>query len=299
MVTPEEIFGKRYEKGEIIFREGDAGDTMYVIMSGEVEISRERKGERTVLARMKRGEFFGEMSLMDDMPRSATVTALHRTRLLPMTRRSLFERAEEDPAVLVRMLGALSTRILKANPLIQSLVKSDETLGRAWAEGRAEPSFVETRDDLRGASRTDPAVNRIESDAPAEAPGSEDLLFPYDPASLLRFAPGRTIFREGDEAEELYFIVEGRVEITLDRDGEARRVALLHPFDFFGEMALITGKPRSANAVAFTETALLSVHRDEFLSKIRSKPEFGLFVLQILVSRLRSMLARPSHRSQQ
>ena len=51
MVTPEEMFGKRYEEGDLIFRQGDAGDTMYVIMSDEVEVSREKKGERGIWQR--------------------------------------------------------------------------------------------------------------------------------------------------------------------------------------------------------------------------------------------------------
>jgi CRP-like cAMP-binding protein len=292
MVTPEEIFGKRYEEGDLIFRQGDLGDTMYVIMSGEVEVSREKKRERVVLGRMKRGEFFGEMSLMDDMPRSATVTALRKTRLLPITRRSLFERAEQDPAVLIQMLGALSTRIRKATPLILSLVKADETLSRAWAESRAESSSAETPEENPPTSTAHPVVHTVGTDAVPEVPGEEALLFPYDPESCSWFEPGHAIFREGDEGDELYFIVEGRVEITLEREGGTRRLTLLGTQDFFGEMALITKQPRTANAVALIKTCLLPVRREEFMSKIKSKPEFGLFVLQVLVSRLRSTLAR-------
>ncbi len=294
MVTPEEMFGKRYEEGDLIFRQGDAGDTMYVIMSGEVEVSREKKRERVVLARMKRGEFFGEMSLMDDMPRSATVTALRRTRLLPITRRSLFERAEHDPAVLIQMLGALSTRILNATPLIHSLLKADKKLSRAWAESRGESSSAETPEEIPATTTAQPFPANIESDAVPAVPDEEGLLFPYDPTSCSWFEPGQTIFREGDGGEEMYFIVEGQVEITLEHEGETRRVALLGPQDFFGEMALITKQPRSANAVALAKTSLLPVCRDEFMSKIKSKPEFGLFILQVLVSRLRSTLARPA-----
>ena len=170
MVTPEEIFGTRYERGEVVFREGDPGDRMYVIMSGEVEVSSEQRGKRVMLARMKRGEFFGEMSLIDDMPRSATVTALRSTRLLPMSRRSLFERAEQDPAVLVQMLGALSTRIRTATPLIHSLVEADEGLSRAWAESRAESSADETPEEIPQAEAVPAQFSEVLSEEP--------LLFP-------------------------------------------------------------------------------------------------------------------------
>ena len=64
--------------GEILFREEDPGESMYVILSGEVYIEK----ENTVIALRSRGEYFGEMTLIEDKPRSATITAVKETRLL-------------------------------------------------------------------------------------------------------------------------------------------------------------------------------------------------------------------------
>ncbi|MFH0825618.1 MAG: cyclic nucleotide-binding domain-containing protein, partial [Pseudomonadota bacterium] len=85
MTTAEELFGKKYEKGEVVFKEGDSGDTMFVVQSGEVEISRIRDDRKLILAVLKRGEFFGEMALMDNQPRSATATVVRKSRLLPIS----------------------------------------------------------------------------------------------------------------------------------------------------------------------------------------------------------------------
>jgi hypothetical protein len=67
---------KKFPKGEVIFREGDESSEAYRLLSGEVEISIETVAGPKVLARISEGEFFGEMSLIDDKPRSATATAL-------------------------------------------------------------------------------------------------------------------------------------------------------------------------------------------------------------------------------
>ena len=88
MSRGEELFGITYEKGETIFSHGDLGDTMYVIQSGAVEISRLQDGKKAVLALLDHNDLFGEMALVDNHPRSATATAISRSRLLPFTRTS-------------------------------------------------------------------------------------------------------------------------------------------------------------------------------------------------------------------
>jgi len=64
-----DIYGVVYDKGEIICREGDPGDCMYVIQSGAVEISRQNGSQGVVVAMLEQGDFFGEMALLDQQPR--------------------------------------------------------------------------------------------------------------------------------------------------------------------------------------------------------------------------------------
>ena len=64
----------RYEAGEVIIQENDLGETAYVITQGQVEVSKELNGQKVHLAYLGAGETFGEMSMIDEKPRSATVT---------------------------------------------------------------------------------------------------------------------------------------------------------------------------------------------------------------------------------
>ena len=81
-----ELFGITYQKGEVIFSQGEFGDTMFIIQSGAVEISQSQNLHKNILALLEKGDFFGEMALIDRHPRTATAISISNSRLLPMTR---------------------------------------------------------------------------------------------------------------------------------------------------------------------------------------------------------------------
>jgi CRP-like cAMP-binding protein len=103
--------GKLYQDGEIIIREGDTGDCMYVIQSGRVEVMERRHDKEFCLAVLEKGDVFGEMALFDNEPRSATVRALGEVWVLTLPRRAFFKRVREDPSLAFRMLQRMSQRI--------------------------------------------------------------------------------------------------------------------------------------------------------------------------------------------
>ena len=96
-----------FAPGATIVREGDYGDCMYLIVSGDVQIT--RAGQYTVGASV--GDLFGEMSLFDGETRFATVTAARRTRLLRLDRHDLFELIDEQPAIAIGICQTLSRRM--------------------------------------------------------------------------------------------------------------------------------------------------------------------------------------------
>lgn len=72
---------KKYKSGEYIFKEGDEGREMYIIRSGEIKIFREREGRIVVLTTLRAPEFFGEMALLENKPRSASAQAIEDSEL--------------------------------------------------------------------------------------------------------------------------------------------------------------------------------------------------------------------------
>jgi len=103
--------GKVYKDGEIIVRQGDVGDCMYVIQEGQVEVIAEENGEEIHLAVRGEGEFFGEMAIFDRDVRSATVRALGQVRALTVDKKNFLRRVHEDPALAFRIVETMSRRL--------------------------------------------------------------------------------------------------------------------------------------------------------------------------------------------
>jgi len=99
---------------------------------------------------------------------------------------------------------------------------------------------------------------------------------------------GKQLFRKGDSGDAMYLIESGRVRISIrDQDGKEVTLAELAQGDFFGEMALIDGRQRSADALVFEDARFAVLSRNAFLSFVRSSPDVALEMLAALTDRLR------------
>jgi CRP/FNR family cyclic AMP-dependent transcriptional regulator len=121
--------GKVFEDGEVIVRQGEIGDSMFVIQEGRVGVFLERDGEEILLAEPGAGEIIGEMAIFEHKPRSATVKALGVARILTIDRKNFMRRVSEDPSLAFRILETLSHRIRELDEQLAQLrqeVAADE-----------------------------------------------------------------------------------------------------------------------------------------------------------------------------
>jgi CRP-like cAMP-binding protein len=102
-----------------------------------------------------------------------------------------------------------------------------------------------------------------------------------------KLTPGELLFNEGDKGDAMYLIREGKIKITKGRGSDETVLAVLKEGDFFGEMAIIDGSPRSATATAVADTSLLVIDKETFRNKIKENPLIE-YVLETLARRLRS-----------
>jgi CRP-like cAMP-binding protein len=117
---------------------------------------------------------------------------------------------------------------------------------------------------------------------------SEALLDLARRTGVREFRSGALIVAQGDPGDTLYIIHGGRVKVTLIREnGREVIVSILKPGDFFGEMSLFDGRPRSASVVALEPATLLVLGRDSFVSHLRSRPQTAFNMLRELSGRLR------------
>ncbi len=107
----ERAFSRRFTAGEEIFRMGDRGQSAYIIERGKVEVSTMRVGEKMIIAELGNGEIFGEMSMMDDAPRSATVTATEDTEVIVIDRARFHRPCGNRDPLMNMLLRVLLTRL--------------------------------------------------------------------------------------------------------------------------------------------------------------------------------------------
>jgi uncharacterized membrane protein len=111
--------------GEVVFNQGDAGEAMYVIQSGAIEISVGTGKSRVVLATLFEGQYFGELTLFDGAPRSATATAAKDTVLLDLGRDDIRDFVMKNPAAALRIMQEIAERMRATNELMSRQVSKN------------------------------------------------------------------------------------------------------------------------------------------------------------------------------
>ncbi|MBF9018610.1 MULTISPECIES: cyclic nucleotide-binding domain-containing protein [unclassified Oceanispirochaeta] len=113
--------------GETIFKEGELGNVMYVIMDGDIEIRKKTgKASYKTLIVLKKGDFFGEMAIIERKPRTASAVARTQCKLIMLDTDAFYAMVEKSSDFAVKMIKTLSSRLRKADHLIEYLLGSND-----------------------------------------------------------------------------------------------------------------------------------------------------------------------------
>lgn len=123
----EEVTQRRtFKRGEVIFHKGDSGSTLFMIVLGQVKILLPSdSGEEALLAVLDAGDFFGELSLIDEQPRSATVVATEQTETLVLHRDDFLNFLSTNPGLAIDMLRVLAQRLRETDEFIEDAIFLD------------------------------------------------------------------------------------------------------------------------------------------------------------------------------
>ena len=168
-----------FDRGEALFREGDAGDELHVVVDGKVKITRASSdGRENAIAILGPGDLLGELAIFDSQERAATATAVNDTTLATLARPDFMAWLSEHPAVSLELLRALAVRLRQTNEAMADLVFTDvpgriaktllglgERFGSPAGDGGVRVAHDLTQEELAqlvGASRE--TVNKALSD---------------------------------------------------------------------------------------------------------------------------------------
>ncbi len=168
----------KLRKGQSLFKEGDDGDHLFIVSSGKVKLgTKSPDGRENLLMILGPGDMFGDLSLFDSGPRTATATAVTETKLLSLGQDKVIPWVKEHPEVSLHLLARLASRLRRTNEVVGDLVFADVPgrvakalidLGVKFGEKREEGLFVNhdlTQEELAqlvGASRE--TVNKALAD---------------------------------------------------------------------------------------------------------------------------------------
>jgi len=117
-----------YRKGDRIFAEGDGGETMYIIHSGKIRVYKTIGSQQVDLAVFEKGDFLGEMAMLEHQPRSASAEAIEDTEMLSIDPPTFADMIRANPEIAVRMLRKYSVRLREANRRLEELSAVSATL---------------------------------------------------------------------------------------------------------------------------------------------------------------------------
>ncbi len=132
-------FKVSYRKGDRIFTEGDSGETMYIVHSGRVRIFKHIGSMPIELALFEKGDFFGEMAMLEHQPRSASAEAADDAELLSIDPPTFADMIRANPEIAVRMLRKYSIRLREVNRRLEEYTAASSTLAGADDYGTPRP----------------------------------------------------------------------------------------------------------------------------------------------------------------
>jgi len=281
-----------HEAGSELFAHGSTGRDLYLVESGEVAIQRSTPYGTFDLATLGPGTLLGEVSFIAGVERSGDAVVNKPGRLLRVDAERLRAMMEDDPDLGVNLLWsfwvALASKLRGTNEQLRTFFSPDAQTENFLSLRRQQPTqewirqvTVESSDKIRlfreqGLSRKELITL---------ATFSQEKRFPAD----------AYIFQEGDEGTEMYVVLEGKVRISkFIPGGGEEALAILDRGDFFGEMSLIDGAPRSADARAhggpLTVLALDEATVQEVLSMdAAASYEFLQLLCRLITHRLREI----------
>ena len=279
---------RQYQKGDVIFNQGDEGDVFYQIIDGSVGIFVCYDGKETVkLAEFAKGEFFGEMAVIDSAPRSASAVALDNgATVSEISAAELNDYFKDNPDKIALLMKTLSKRL---RDLTADYDKAKEAAARLNVDERPDEAYLKSLKKYRFFHRNQPQqphgaeVEREEGGKHSDGYAKNVVTYPK----------GTVICKQGDLVPCMYDIHWGRVGIYSNY-GQPEQVLLttLAANNFFGEMGMVDNAPRSATAVALDDdTTVEIIHPDDFAELFEKNPYKVDMILKHLSNRLRKLTA--------
>ena len=275
---------RKLTAGQLLFREGQQGDAMVLVVAGDlVVVSEEIDGQTVELARIGIGDIVGEMSALDPAPRSATVKADGPATVYVLDRTMLGAVMGNAPSVyasLLRGIGrAVTDRLERTNTRIRA---------EAFSHMDVPEEHIARLEEATGEFVTEP--RDAASLEPLEGFTEEERKTLLVSAPLVAFHDGEILCAEGRPGYSCFIVGGGEVEILRHAADQEHQLAVLGPGSVVGQLALLHDTPRSATVRAKGDVWVVAIGRGTFQRLLSGHNSIGLKLHeQVIVAGIRQL----------
>ncbi len=250
-----------YKKGDVILKEGDlSNETMYYVLRGELNVYKNRGSNLELINLLTKGDFFGELSLISNQPRTATIEVKSETaELVLFSKKKFIEQTKKNPNLMMSILKATIARLLKAETSLSKMILRMPNL-ETDLQIRLDQSRVENINIFR-------YVNNVYT------------------SMLLK---GEKVYGENDPSNGcMYFLLEGQLSVQKKINKRTYKITTLEKGDFFGEVSIVSNLPRHYNIIVQSERAKVASIDMKILSRIiHLNPALLLSILRTVIWKL-------------
>ena len=278
---------KTFQSGEVIFRQGEIGESFFQIVDGSVEVWLGYGEEDALkLTELKKDQFLGEMAVIERYPRSATAVAgADGAEVEEIPSGEVNAYLDSNPEHIGQLINHLGARLKELTGDYQEV----SSVINEIRENKSEKTFM---DKIRKFAKVRKPGNKN-----ADAPSAEVLRQTEELShsagfakKIVEYPKGTVICREGERGDCIYDIHAGKVGIyTGYGTDKETKLTELFANNFFGEMGMVSGEPRSATAVALENTTLEIIHPEDMNELFEKNPPKVNMILGHLSNRLRKL----------
>lgn len=266
---------RRGNPGDVLFRQGDPGESLVIVLDGELAV----RVDGNEVARLGRGEVVGEVAFVDAQPRSATIETVTGATVIELTRSAVATLRRSAPRVARglhrNILLDVARRLREAGERLSDGAPIRRSAGDAAHDALPRP----------GRGLVPAQLRALEAFAHAS---DEDLELLAHIATVKSFSVGEVLMREGDSAESCFLIARGAVDVSRGAGGQS--IATLRAGALVGQLALLDRAPRAATVRASVDTVVLEVPATAFASLLAAASPIALrFQWQVAVAGVRQL----------
>ncbi len=284
-----------YKANSYLYVQDDEESTIFIVKSGEVSFSCYNEEFKRNRKNAKPGDIFGFISALSNRPRTESAIAVTDAKVLELSKDTFFSLLQKNSEIAIKIINYFAEELRALDNLIISNRDTDIepynqklfNLGKHFYNINEFQCayyvlfrFIQLYPSDKQKSEAKEMINKMESF------GLRSIPEPIKRDGTLLFTDGQIIFCENEPGEELFFIKQGKIKIIKTNKETDIMLSILHQGEIFGELAIVSEKPRNATALSYGKSVLVPIKKESLISLMHRSPDILINIITAISHRV-------------